>query len=78
MASKNGYTLESNSPFRSNYYLDMGLQYQPDKNLTLRLDGYNLLGIFDSNLNKRNYGGEGSADFRDHAVAVAFSMTYKF
>ena len=77
-AHADGYTLATNSPFRSNYYLDLGLQYQPDKNLTFRVDGYNLIGINDSNFNKRDYGGEKSADFRDQATAVAFSMTYKF
>jgi outer membrane receptor protein involved in Fe transport len=77
-AQRNGYSLESNSPFHGNYYLDLGLQYRAGENLTLRLDGYNLLGIFDENLNKRNYGGEGSADFRNHAAAVAVSAIYKF
>jgi len=62
--------------YRGNYYLNLGLQYQPDKNLTFRVDGMNLLGIFDKDLNKRNYGSSGA--FRSHAPAVAVTMTYTF
>ena len=55
----------------------LGLQYQPNPNLTLRLDGYNLPGVFDRDLNKRNYlGGEG--DYRSEAPAVATWLTYRF
>lgn len=62
--------------YRGNYYLDMGLQFKPDKNLTLRIDGLNLLGVFDKDLNKRNYFGD--PDYRSEAAAVAVSITYKF
>jgi outer membrane receptor for ferrienterochelin and colicin len=62
--------------YRGNYFLNMGLQFQPDKNLTLRVDGLNLLGIFDKDLNKRNYFGD--PDYRSHAAAVAVSAIYKF
>lgn len=60
--------------FDGNYYLNLGLQYQPNDDLTFRVDGYNLLGIFDKDLNKRNY----VSDFRSHAPAVAFTVSYKF
>jgi outer membrane receptor protein involved in Fe transport len=63
--------------YRGNYYLDLGLQYEPSKNLTLRLDGYNLLGLFDEDLNKRNYY-TSWGDYRCDPVAAALSMTYKF
>jgi len=63
--------------YRNNYYLNLGLQYQPNKDLTIGVVGYYLLGIFDKDLNKRNYL-DGSGDFRDHAPAVAVSVTYKF
>jgi hypothetical protein len=62
--------------YRGNYFLNMGLQFQPDKNLTLRVDGLNLLGIFDKDLNKRNYFGD--PDYRSHAAAMAVSAIYKF
>lgn len=62
--------------YRGNYYLNLGLQYQPSEDLTLRVDGMNLLGAFDKDLNKRNYGASGA--FRSHAPAVVFSLSYKF
>ncbi len=61
--------------FRGSYFLNLGLQYQPTQQLTLRLDGYNLLGLFDKDLNKRNYGSE--AYYRDEAAAFGVSLIYK-
>jgi iron complex outermembrane receptor protein len=63
--------------YRGNYYLNLGLQYKPSNNLTIGLTGYNLLGIFNEDFNKRNYL-RSYGDFRDQAVAVAVSVTYKF
>ncbi|MCE5184672.1 MAG: TonB-dependent receptor [Planctomycetaceae bacterium] len=62
--------------YRGNYYLNLGLQYQPNELLTFRVDGMNLLGIFNEDFNKRNYGSSGA--FRSHAPAVVFSLSYKF
>jgi len=65
--------------YRGNYYLNLGLQYKPSKDLTIGVNGYNLLGIFDKDLNKRNYiETKGAGDFRSHAAAVGVSVTYKF
>jgi iron complex outermembrane receptor protein len=72
------YPIEWERSYRGSYFLNLGLQYQPKKNLTFRVDGYNLLGIFCKDFNHRNYMGEGSADFRSHAAAVGVSVTYKF
>ena len=63
--------------YRSNYYLNLGLQYQPNKDLTIGIVGYYLLGIFDKDLNKRNYFAS-SGDYRSYAPAVAVSVAYKF
>ncbi len=63
--------------YRSNWYLNLGLQYRPSENLTVRLDGYNLLGLFDKDLNKRNYY-SAPGDYRSHAAAVGLSLIYKF
>lgn len=62
--------------YRGNYYLNLGLQYEASDSLTFRVDGMNLLGIFDKDLNKRNYGASGA--FRSHAPSAVISMTYKF
>jgi iron complex outermembrane receptor protein len=68
--------------YRGNYYLNMGLQYQASKDLTIGVMGYNLLGIFNMDLNKRNYitsnGYANGGDYRCYAPAVGVSMTYKF
>lgn len=77
-AAMNGLTLDWERAYRGSYFLNTGLQYQHTKNLTFRVDGYNLLGIFNKDFNKRAYGGEGYTDYRSHAEAVAVSMIYKF
>jgi iron complex outermembrane receptor protein len=63
--------------YRGNYYLNLGLQYKASKDLTVGLTGYNLLGIFNKDLNKRNYLGS-FGDYRCEATAVGVSLTYKF
>jgi iron complex outermembrane receptor protein len=63
--------------YRGNYYLNLGLQYQPNKDLTIGITGYNLLGIFNKDFNKRNYL-DGNGDYRCEAPAVGVSVTYKF
>lgn len=66
--------------YRGNYYLNLGLQYKPREDLTIGIYGYNLLGIFDKDLNKRNYNttGGGGGTYRSHAPAVGVSLAYKF
>jgi outer membrane receptor protein involved in Fe transport len=65
--------------YRGSYYLNMGLQYKPSNDLTIGLTGYNLLGIFNKDFNKRNYMDVvSSGDFRSHAPAVGVSVEYKF
>ena len=63
--------------YRGDYYLNMGLQYKANKDLTVGVTGYNLLGIFNRDFNKRNYYAS-TGDYRDEAVAVGVSVTYKF
>jgi hypothetical protein len=63
--------------YRASSYMNLGLQHQPNKNLTLRIDGYYLLGIFNKDFNKRIYGGN-NPWYCSHAPAVGVSMMYKF
>lgn len=57
--------------YRGNYYLNIGLHCQPSDNVTFGIVGYNLLGIFNKDFNKRNYMDVvGSGDYRSHAAAV--------
>jgi iron complex outermembrane receptor protein len=75
-----GVPLNWERSYRGSYFLNLGLQYQPKKNLTFRIDGYNLLGIFSKDFNKRNYGGNdlGSLNYRCSAPALGVTVTYKF
>ncbi|MFZ0035273.1 MAG: TonB-dependent receptor [Sedimentisphaerales bacterium] len=63
--------------YRAAPYLNLGLQYKPNKNLTFRVDGYYLLGMFNKDFNKRVYGGN-NPTYHCSAPAVGFSMIYKF
>ncbi len=63
--------------YRGNFYLNLGLQYKPSKDLTVGITGYNLLGMFNRDFNKRNYYGS-YGDYRCHAAAVGVSVTYRF
>jgi iron complex outermembrane receptor protein len=66
--------------YRGSYFLDLGLNYKYSKNLEIGITGYNLLGIFNKDFNKRNYieTGGGGSDFRSAAPAVGVSLTYTF
>jgi len=63
--------------YRGNFYLNLGLQYKPSNDLTIGVVGYNLLGMFNRDFNKRNYYGS-YGDYRCHAPAVGVSVTYRF
>ena len=63
--------------YRGNYYLNLGIELKHNEHLTFRMDGYNLLGIFDKDLNKRNYMTE-KGDYRCHSVGIGFWAIYKF
>lgn len=65
--------------YRGSFFWNLGLQYKPSKDLTIGVTGYNLLGIFNCDFNKRNYVEVvGNGDFRDAAPAIGVSVTYKF
>ena len=63
--------------YQGNYYLNLGLQYKPSKDLTIGVTGYNLLGIFNRDFNKRNYL-DSYGDYRCEAAAIGVSLEYKF
>jgi hypothetical protein len=52
-------------------FFNLGLDYKYNDHVRLRMDGYNLLGGFDMDLNKRNYFGDNS--FRSEAPALGLS-----
>ena len=63
--------------FGFNAYLNLSLVYKIDDQTTLYLHGYNLLGLFDKDINKRNYF-QTTSNYLDETPAVAVSLEYKF
>jgi iron complex outermembrane receptor protein len=67
------------SIFGGNVLLGLGLTYNVNKNLDLRLDGYNLLGFFDKDLNQNLITfNHNNASARDSAPAFGFTVKYTF
>lgn len=58
-------------PWRESVFFNLGLAYQYNDHLRMRLDGYNLLGGFERDLNKRIFHGDNS--FRSEAPALGVS-----
>jgi outer membrane receptor for ferrienterochelin and colicins len=74
------YDPRARNAFYNNWYLNLGLQYQYSKNLTMRVDAYDILGLFDESLNKRREGFNTSApaEVRIQPAALGFQVVYKF
>ena len=66
-----------NDSFGPSIYFNVGLTHRVSKDLSIRLDGYNLLGIFNQQLNKREYIVDSYA-YRSMAPSVAVSLRWKF
>ena len=66
-----------NDPYEGSMFLNLGVEHKIKENLSMRVDGYNLLGCVDEDLNKRvNYSGPGN--YRCHAPSFGVSLTYLF
>jgi len=78
--SRSPYSREPgyDDPYGPSVFVGLGVQYQPEESLTLRLDGHDLLGLVDKKYNKTLYGFNSYADYRSSAPAVSFSLSYKF
>jgi len=74
------YKLGFDKPFGPSAFLNLGLEHKVKDNLILRIDGYNLLGLIDKDLNKRRVGFNTHypGEYRVHAPAIGLSLTYKF
>ena len=63
--------------YEDSIFLNLGLEYRPVDSLTIRVDGYNLLGCFDSDLNQRiNW--NGPSLLRSEAPGIGVTMSYRF
>jgi iron complex outermembrane receptor protein len=74
------YDFRGYKAFGTNYYLNLGLQCDYSKNLTLRIDAYDVLGWFDDTLNKRRVGfnQDRPGMYRIMPSSLAFQLMYKF
>jgi len=65
--------------YRPSFFLNIGAEYKPSDNLAIRVDGFNLLGAFNRDLNKRvTFEGWQAGEYRCEAPAVAVSLKYTF
>ncbi|MCU7937647.1 MAG: TonB-dependent receptor [Candidatus Thiodiazotropha sp. (ex Dulcina madagascariensis)] len=67
----------SSTIYGPNAYMHLGLEYGPSENLTVAITGYNLLGLIDEDLNKRNYI-FGRYSYRIQAPALGVTLQIKF
>jgi hypothetical protein len=74
------YDLNADKAFGPSYYLNLGVQYNYSKNLTLRFDAYDILGWFEQDLNKRREGfnNDRPGMYRDISPSVGVQLTYRF
>jgi iron complex outermembrane receptor protein len=68
-----GYT----KPYGPNLYVNLGLEYRPSEQWSIRLDGYNLAALWDPTLSKRNYILRQS-EFSVEPASLAVSVRYRF
>lgn len=79
-SSPRGYALADSgydTAYGRSVYWNAGLEYRPTKQLTMRLDAFNIMGWFDKTLNKRAYYFRGS-DYSVEAASVAISAKVLF
>lgn len=62
--------------FRGSMFLNMALTYQYNCHTRFRVDGYNLLGGFDRDLNKRIYYSDIGFTSEAPALGLSCEMTY--
>ena len=58
-------------------FLNLGIEFQPDQNITFNLVGHNLLGHIDEDLNKQNYIG-GWGGYRISAPSIGLAVRWTF
>jgi hypothetical protein len=74
------YNLGGTGAFQPSYELNFGVQCDYSKNLTLRVDVYNVLGWIEERLCKRRVGfnGDRPGEYRIMPSALGFQLMYKF
>jgi hypothetical protein len=67
----------NNVAYGPNVYVNLGVEYKPSEQISLRVDGYNLVALGDMSLSKRNNILRES-EYSEMPASVAFSVRYKF
>ncbi len=67
----------SDQAFGTSAFLNTGLQYRWSRHLSVSVTGYNLLGLIDEDLNKKNYF-QRTSQYRVLAPSVALKLNYRF
>jgi outer membrane receptor protein involved in Fe transport len=73
-----GIPIPSDSLFGGNMKLDLGVTYAFSKDLEMRIDGYNLLGLIDDDYNQNLIIDQVNASARSSAPALGISVKYTF
>jgi outer membrane receptor protein involved in Fe transport len=63
---------------KGNTYFNAGLKWQPTQKLGVAFDGYNLLGLFDEEISKRNFIGENAGSYQIDPASFAIKLDYQF
>ena len=63
-------------PFLESVFLDAGLEYRYSRCARIRVDGYNLLGIFEPDLNHRIFYGDNSMVSESPALGISGQLCY--
>jgi len=68
--------LDTNNAIKQSIYLNTGITYKPNKTTDIALNAYNILGIFDEDLNKRNFFQQVS-HYRNAAPSISININFK-
>ncbi len=63
---------------KGNTYFNAGLKWQASPRLNVALDGYNLLGLLDEEISKRNFIGENAGGYQIDPASFAIKLDYHF
>jgi len=62
--------------FGASVFLNLGVEYEPLEKLFFGVHAYNLLGLFNDDLNKRNHF-QRTTQYRQESPGIAFSLRYE-
>jgi len=73
-----GWPRADRDQFKASFFLNLGAEYEWSEDCLLRLDGHDLLGFFDEDVNNRLYGFDPNGDSRSTAPSYSVTLQYRF